>query len=308
MTDPAAAHPNPKRIKASPLARRLARQRGIDLSTLRGSGPGGRIVKADVERAAARGIRLGAAPAQTPPPRPLPAGPLPYHEDEYEAVAHSMMRKTIARRLSESKQQIPHFYLSLDVTMDRLIELRRQLNEAADGAFRLSVNDFIVKAAATALQQVPAANASWTEEAVLMHKHAHISVAVAIDGGLITPVVRYAERKSLIEISGEIKELPGRARSGALKPEEYSGGTFSISNLGMYGIRQFSAIVNPPEGAILAAGACTPRVVAEEGRPVVRQVMNLTLSCDHRVIDGAVGAAFLTALKKALELPAGLLL
>ncbi len=308
MTTTPSSRPG-NRIKASPLARRLARQKGIDLATVTGSGPGGRIVKADIEQAAKRGVRLGiGTAAATPPPRPLPTGPLPYHDDEYEAVENSMMRKAIARRLSESKQQVPHFYLSLDVTMDRLLDLRKQLNEAADGAFKLSVNDFIIKAVAGALQTVPAANATWTDQATLMHKHAHISVAVAIDGGLITPVVRYADRKSLVEISAEVKTLAARARAGELKPEEYSGGTFSISNLGMYGIRQFSAIVNPPEGAILAVGASEPRVVVEDGAPVVRNVMSLTLSCDHRVVDGAVGAEFLAALKKGLELPASLLL
>jgi len=298
------------RIKASPLARRLAKQKGINLAAIQGSGPNGRIVKADIEAASRRGISLGGSTAAvTPPPaRPLPQGPLPYHADEFDRVENSMMRKAIARRLSESKQQVPHFYLSVDVAMDRLMDLRAQLNEAADGAFRLSVNDFIIKAVAKALTDVPAANASWTDSDTLMHKHAHISVAVAIEGGLITPVIRFAEQKGITDISAEVKELAGRARAGELKPEEYSGGTFSISNLGMYGVKQFAAIVNPPEGAILAVGGTEERAVVENGAVIVRKMMTLTLSCDHRVVDGAVGAEFLAALKKHIEMPASVLI
>ncbi|MDQ6983074.1 MAG: pyruvate dehydrogenase complex dihydrolipoamide acetyltransferase, partial [Mariprofundus sp.] len=298
------------RIKASPLARRLAKQKGINLAAIQGSGPNGRIVKTDIENASRRGISLGGPTATVAPPplRPLPQGPLPYHADEYDRVENSMMRKAIARRLSESKQQVPHFYLSVDASMDRLMDLRAQLNEAADGALRLSVNDFIIKAVAKALTDVPAANASWTDSDTLMHKHAHISVAVAIDGGLITPVIRFAEQKGITAISAEVKELAGRARAGELKPEEYSGGTFSISNLGMYGVKQFAAIVNPPEGAILAVGGTDERAVAENGRVTIKKMMTLTLSCDHRVVDGAVGAEFLAALKKHIELPAGVLI
>ncbi|MCF6208353.1 MAG: 2-oxo acid dehydrogenase subunit E2, partial [Ghiorsea sp.] len=240
--------------------------------------------------------------------RPLPTGPMPYHADEYEAIENSMMRKAIARRLTESKQQVPHFYLSLDVEMDRLMDLRAQLNEAADGAFKLSVNDFIVKAVSKALVDVPAANASWADSHTYQHKHAHISIAVAIEGGLITPIVRFAEQKSIVDISNEIKELAGKARAGALKPEEYTGGTFSISNLGMYGIKQFQAIVNPPEGAILAVGGTDERAVAENGQVVVKKMMTLTLSCDHRVVDGTVGAEYLNALKKHIECPASVLI
>jgi len=301
---------NSKRIKASPLARRLAKQKGINLAAITGSGPNGRIVKSDVEKAAKRGINLGGAgSATTPPPiRPLPQGPLPYHEDEFERVENTMMRKAIARRLVESKQQVPHFYLTIDVAMDRLMDLRAQLNEAADGAFKLSVNDFIIKAVSKALVDVPAANASWTESYTLQHKHTHISVAVAIDGGLITPVIRFAEQKGVVDISAEVKDLAGRAREGALQPEEYTGGTFSISNLGMYGIKQFAAIVNPPEGAILAVGGTEERAVVESGEVKVKKMMSLTLSCDHRVVDGAVGAEFLAALKKHLETPASVLI
>ena len=300
---------NSRRVKASPLARRLARQKGINLAAIAGTGPNGRIVVADIEKAAKRGINLGgSAAASVPAARPAPAGPLPYHEDEFERIENSMMRKAIARRLTESKQTVPHFYLNVDVAMDRLMDLRAQLNEAANGDFKISVNDFIIKAVAKALVEVPAANASWTDAETLQHKHAHVSVAVAIDGGLITPVIRYAEQKGVVDISNEVKELAGRARKGELKPEEYSGGTFSISNLGMFGIKQFQAIVNPPEGAILAVGATEERAVVENGQVKVAQMMTLTLSCDHRVVDGAVGAMYLAALKKQLECPAGLLI
>ncbi|MDQ6995560.1 MAG: dihydrolipoamide acetyltransferase family protein, partial [Mariprofundaceae bacterium] len=259
---------NDKRIKASPLARRLAKQKGINIATLTGTGPRGRIVKADIEKASKRGINLGGQSFTPIALRPLPTGPMPYHADEYDAIENSMMRKAISRRLTESKQQVPHFYLSIDVQMDRLMDLRAQLNESADGSFKLSVNDFVVKAVAKALVDVPTANASWTETHIFQHKHAHISIAVAIDGGLITPVVRFSEQKSIVEISNEIKELAGKARKGALKPEEYTGGTFSISNLGMYGIKQFQAMVNPPEGVILAVGGTDERAVAENGQVV----------------------------------------
>jgi len=298
------------RIKASPLARRLAKQKGLNLAAISGTGPNGRITRADVEKAVCRGINLGGTDtvAAIPPARPLPQGPLPYHEDEFERIENSMMRKAIARRLVESKQTAPHFYLTIDVAMDRLMDLRAQINEAADGTFKLSVNDFILKAVARALVDVPAANASWTDSHTLMHKHAHISVAVAIDGGLITPVIRFAEQKGIVDISNEVKELAGRAREGALQPEEYTGGTFSVSNLGMFGIKQFSAVVNPPEGAILAVGATEDRAVVEGGEIKVKKMMSLTLSCDHRVVDGAVGAEFLAALKKYIETPASVLI
>ena len=301
---------NSRRIKASPLARRLAKQKGINLAAITGTGPRGRITKSDVEKAVKRGINLGGntGAVVTAAPRPMPTGPLPYHADEFERVENSMMRKAIARRLTESKQQVPHFYLNVDVEMDRLMDLRQQLNDSADGAFKLSVNDFVIKAVAKALVDVPAANASWTETDTLMHKHAHVSVAVAIDGGLITPVIRFSEQKGIIDISNEVKELAARARKGELQPEEYSGGTFSISNLGMYGVKQFAAIVNPPEGAILAVGGTEERPVVKNGVLTVAKVMTLTLSCDHRVVDGAVGAEFLAALKKHIETPASVLI
>jgi len=299
-----------RRIKASPLARRLAKQKGINLAAITGTGPNGRITKSDIEKAVRRGINLGGTgtAAMPPPARPLPQGPLPYHEDEFERIENTMMRKAIARRLVESKQTAPHFYLTIDVAMDRLMDLRTQLNEAADGAFKLSVNDFILKAVAKALVDVPAANASWTDSHTLMHKHAHVSVAVAIEGGLITPVIRFAEQKGIVDISNEVKELAGRAREGALKPEEYTGGTFSVSNLGMFGIKQFAAVVNPPEGAILAVGGTEERAVVDNGEVKVKKMMSLTLSCDHRVVDGAVGAEFLAALKKYIETPASVLI
>jgi len=304
-SEPAAS----KRIKASPLAKRLAKQLGVSLGSVHGTGAGGRITKTDVEKAAKAGIRIGAGePVVIPPPKPLPQGPLPYHEDDFERVENSMMRKAIARRLTESKQMAPHFYLTVDVAMDRLLDLRAQLNEAAGGSFKLSVNDLVIKAAAKSLVDVPDANASWTESHTLRHKYAHISVAVALEGGLITPVIRYAEQKTVVEISHEVKELAGRAREGGLKPEEYTGGTFSISNLGMFGVRQFAPVVNPPEGAILAVGATEFRPVVEDGEVRVKQMMTVTLSCDHRVVDGAVGANVLAALKRHLEAPAGLLI
>ena len=301
---------NSRRIKASPLARRLAKQKGINLAAISGSGPKGRVIKADVEKVVKQGINLGGSTGAVipPAPRPMPTGPLPFHEDEFERTENSMMRKAIARRLTESKQQVPHFYLNVDVEMDRLMDLRQQLNDAADGAFKLSVNDFVIKAVAKALVDVPAANTSWTEADTLMHKHAHVSVAVAIEGGLITPVIRFAEQKGIVDISTEVKELAARARKGELQPEEYAGGTFSISNLGMYGIKNFSAIVNPPEGAILAVGGTEERPVVKDGALAVAKVMTLTLSCDHRVVDGAVGAEFLAALKKHIETPASVLI
>ncbi len=303
-TAKAASKPASKRIKASPLARSLAKKLGLSLSAIRGSGPGGRITKADIEKASKAGIRLGLGEAvNTPPPRPLP-----YHEDEFEKFENSMMRKAIARRLVESKQHTPHFYLNADICMSRFLDLRAQLNEAAAGSFKLSVNDLIIKAVAKALVDVPEANASWTQTHTLRHKHAHVSVAVAIDGGLITPVIRYAEQKNLVEISVEVKELAEKARAGELQPEEYTGGTFSISNLGMYGISQFAAVINPPEGAILAVGATEERAVVVDGEIQVSPMMTVTLSCDHRVVDGAVGANFLAAFTRYMEAPASLLL
>jgi pyruvate dehydrogenase E2 component (dihydrolipoamide acetyltransferase) len=309
---PAAATDN--RIFASPLAKRLAQQHGLDLSRVIGSGPHGRIVKSDIEKAAASGAAKAApapAAAKAPPTAPaVPSTPV-FGEPEFELVPHSMMRKTIARRLQESKQFVPHFYLTVDCEIDRLLKVREEINAGAPkegaGAFKLSVNDLIIKACAIALKQVPAANASWSDEGVKMYKTSDVSVAVAIPNGLITPVIRRAEDKRLSEISSEMKGLAARAKEGKLKPEEYTGGGFSLSNLGMFGIKDFAAIINPPQGCILAIGAGEQRPVVKNGQLAVATVMSCTLSVDHRVVDGAIGAEFLSALKKLIENPLAML-
>ena len=295
------------RVFASPLARRLAGDAGIDLTAVAGSGPRGRIVKKDVEAAIAAGpVPAAVAPAITGGPTPAPAGDLPGMPG-YDAIPHSMMRKTIARRLTESKQTAPHFYLTVDCRIDELLDLRKKLNANAND-YKLSVNDLIIRAAALALKEVPEANASWFEDAVRMWHTVDISVAVAIEGGLITPIIRGAEGKGLKAISSEMKDLAERARVGKLAPEEYQGGTFSISNLGMFGIKEFSAVINPPQGAILAVGAGEPRPVVVDGALAVGTVMTCTLSVDHRVVDGAVGAAFMQVFKGLIEEPLKMLL
>jgi pyruvate dehydrogenase E2 component (dihydrolipoamide acetyltransferase) len=288
------------RIFASPLARRIAADAGLDLGHVSGSGPRGRIVKRDVEAAIASGVSPAA------PAAPAAVGAMPGMPD-YIAIPNSMMRKTIARRLSESKQQAPHFYLTVDCRLDELLELRKKLNNNATD-FKLSVNDLIIRAAALALKQVPAANASWFEDEIRQWQAVDISVAVAIDGGLITPIIRGAEGKGLKQISAEMKDLAGRARDGKLLPEEYQGGTFSISNLGMFGIKEFAAVINPPQGAILAVGAGEQRPVVNDGELAVATVMSCTLSSDHRVVDGAVGAEFMQAFKLLIEDPLKMLL
>ena len=312
---PAAPPPQPvasgERIIASPLARRMASQAGLDLAGVSGTGPNGRIVKADVEAAIAGGASAApaaasAAPAGAPA-APTNAEKLPF-EPEFELEAHSTMRKTIARRLTESKQQVPHFYLTVDCEIDELLTLRKTLNEKGDGAYKLSVNDLVIKAAAIALRRVPKANASWTDEGVKLYKSADIAVAVAIDGGLITPVVRQADNKGMETISSEMKELSARARDGKLGPEEYQGGTFSISNLGMYGIKDFCAVINPPQACILAVGAGEQRPVVKDGALAVATVMSCTLSVDHRAVDGAIGAEYLGAFKTMIEDPLNMLL
>ena len=312
---PAAPPPQPaasgERIIASPLARRMASQAGLDLAGVSGTGPNGRIVKADVEAAIAGGASAApaaasAAPAGAPA-APTNAEKLPF-EPEFELEAHSTMRKTIARRLTESKQQVPHFYLTVDCEIDELLTLRKTLNEKGDGAYKLSVNDLVIKAAAIALRRVPKANASWTDEGVKLYKSADIAVAVAIDGGLITPVVRQADYKGMETISSEMKELSARARDGKLGPEEYQGGTFSISNLGMYGIKDFCAVINPPQACILAVGAGEQRPVVKDGALAVATVMSCTLSVDHRAVDGAIGAEYLGAFKTLIEDPLNMLL
>ena len=291
---PAAARDG-QRIKASPLARKMAAQAGIDLGTLSGSGPKGRIVKADIE-AAVGGATAAPAAAPTAPA----AG-------SYTEVPLSNMRKTIARRLSESKQTIPHYYLSIDCELDRLLTLRKELN-ARDEGFKLSVNDFVVRAVGLALRKVPEANAGWSETALLQYDTVDVSVAVAIDDGLITPIVRDADRKGLATISAEVKDLAARARDRKLLPHEYQGGSFSVSNLGMFGIREFAAVINPPQSGILAVGAGEQRAVVKDGALAVATVMTCTLSADHRVIDGAIGARLLAAFKGYLEEPLTMLL
>ena len=306
---PAPAPAAGKRIFASPLAKRLAQQHGLDLSRIVGSGPQGRVVKSDIDKAAASGTAK-AAPAGAKAPPSVP-GFQAFGEPEFELHPHSMMRKTIARRLQESKQFVPHFYLTIDCEIDRLLKVREEVNAGAPkegkGAFKLSVNDFVIKACAVALKQVPAANASWSDEGVKLYKSADISVAVAIPNGLITPIIRHAEDKRLSDISAEMKDLAGRAKGGKLKPEDYTGGSFSLSNLGMFGIKDFAAIVNPPQGCIMAVGAGEQRAVVKNGALAVATVMSCTLSVDHRVVDGAIGAEYLAAFRKLIENPLAML-
>ncbi|MCX2560407.1 pyruvate dehydrogenase complex dihydrolipoamide acetyltransferase [Acetobacter farinalis] len=293
---PAAAAPTGKRIIASPLAKRIASQKGLDLSRIKGTGPHGRIIRRDVENASVQATAV--APAVTAAVAPAPAS---------RSVPHSSMRKVIARRLSEAKSTIPHFYVSVDVELDALLALRTQLNATspAEGpdAFKLSVNDMLVKAAAIALKRVPNVNASFTDEAMILHESADISIAVSIPDGLITPILKHAERKSLKEISQETKDLVKRARAGKLKPEEFQGGTFSISNMGMYGVRDFSAIINPPQAAILAIAAGKKQPVVKGNELAIATVMTVTLSVDHRVVDGAVAAEWLSAFRSVVESP-----
>lgn len=290
---------------ASPLARRMAEQYGLDLSKIRGSGPGGRIGKEDVEAArekaaAGQGDASPSAPATAAPAQTPSYGP------KFHQVPISATRRVIAKRLCESKQQIPHFYLTIDCQIDALMKLRAEMN-ALSGKSKLSVNDFVVRAAALALRQVPAANASWTDAAILQYDEVDISVAVTAPGGLITPIIRQADLKDLHQISDEMRELAHRAKEGKLKPEEFQGGGFTISNLGMYGVRQFAAIINPPQGCILAVGSGEPRAIVKDGQLAVASVMTCTLSVDHRVVDGAVGAEFLQAFKSLIENPPGML-
>jgi pyruvate dehydrogenase E2 component (dihydrolipoamide acetyltransferase) len=309
---PAPAAASGSRIFASPLAKRLAQQHGLDLSRVVGSGPHGRVVKSDIDKVAAGGTAKAApAGAKAPPAAPSVPGFQAFGEPEFELHPHSMMRKTIARRLQESKQFVPHFYLTIDCEIDRLLKVREEVNAGAPkegkGAFKLSVNDFVIKACAVALKQVPAANASWSDEGVKMYKSADISVAVAIPNGLITPIIRHAEDKRLSDISAEMKDLAGRAKGGKLKPEDYTGGSFSLSNLGMFGIKDFAAIVNPPQGCIMAVGAGEQRAVVKNGALAVATVMSCTLSVDHRVVDGAIGAEYLAAFRKLIENPLAML-
>ena len=305
-----------ERVFASPLAKRIAKQAGIDLASVKGSGPGGRIVKADLDGAPAHAPVASPAPAAAPAPvaapAPKPAAPAPAIAAPHKAIPHSTMRKVIARRLTESKQSVPHFYLNLDIELDALLKLRAELNAKSPkegaGAFKLSVNDLIIKACGVALKRHPGVNASWTDEAIVQYDEVDISVAVAIPDGLITPIVKGADRLGLAAISNAMKDLAARAKAGKLKPEEFQGGGFSISNLGMFGISSFSAIINPPQAAILAVGAGEKRAVVKGDAIVAATVMTATLSVDHRVIDGALGAEFLATLKKLIEEPLSLLL
>ena len=286
------------RVFASPLARRLAKQHGIDLNTLIGSGPNGRIVKRDIE--------AGSAVVVSSPVMAQPSTVSPSTLGDYTEVPHSGMRRTIARRLTESKSTIPHFYLSVDCRMDRLMSLRSEINTAMPR--KISVNDFIVRAVAVALREVPQANVGWTENAMRQYTQADIAVAVSTDFGLITPIVRAADRKSLSMISQEIADLAERARASQLRPDEYQGGSFSVSNLGMFGVSEFSAIINPPQAAILAVGMTQQVPVVEDGAVKIASVMRCTLSVDHRAIDGALAAQWLAAFKRFLENPLSMLI
>jgi pyruvate dehydrogenase E2 component (dihydrolipoamide acetyltransferase) len=311
---------NGAKVFASPLAKRMAKDAGLDLTKISGSGPHGRIVERDVKAALSGGFASRAASA-------APTGALQtlatgmadssvkqlFEAGSYEEVPHDSMRKTIARRLLESKQTVPHFYVTADIELDALLKAREEINatapKGADGkpTYKLSVNDFVIKALAAALVRVPEANVTWTEGSMLKHKHADVGVAVSIPGGLITPVIRKADLKSLSAISNEMKDLAARARNRKLKPEEYQGGTTAVSNLGMFGVKQFAAIVNPPHATILAVGAGEQRPVVKNGQLTVATVMTVTFSTDHRAVDGALGAELLSALKEFIENPVSML-
>ena len=323
-TTASATGSNEGRMFSSPLARRIAKENGIDITTLKGSGPRNRVIKRDVEAAMAGGV--GAASAKTEPaakaaatPASTPSGMSDdailklYADDSYELIPHDGMRKTIAARLTEAKQTIPHFYLTIDCDLDALLALRSQLNAAAtkdsDGkpAYKISVNDMVIKAHALALRAVPDANVSWSAGGMLKHKHSDIGVAVSIPGGLITPIITRAEEKSLSTISSEMKDLAKRARDRKLQPSEYQGGTSAVSNLGMFGVKDFAAIVNPPHGSILAVGAGTQRAVIKDGAVAAATIMSVTLSTDHRAVDGALGAELMQAFKGFIENPMSML-
>jgi pyruvate dehydrogenase E2 component (dihydrolipoamide acetyltransferase) len=311
-----------ERVFASPLARRVAKDAGIELASVKGSGPHGRIIETDVKSALAGGTAKRAPGAQPQAPGARPAMPAGMSDDvirklfepgTFTEVPHDGMRKTIARRLTEAKATIPHFYLSVDCHLDALLRLREEINAAAprdkEGtpAYKLSVNDFVIKALALALMRVPDANVSWTESAMLKHKDADVGVAVSIPGGLITPIVRKAQTKTLSVISNEMRDLANRAKARKLKPQEYEGGTTAVSNLGMFGVTNFSAVINPPHATILAVGAGEKRVVVKNDAPSVATMMTVTLSTDHRAVDGALGAELLSAFKRLIEKPASML-
>ena len=314
---PAAPKAAGARVFASPLARRIAAEKGLDLASVQGSGPHGRIVRADVEAAKAAPVAAATAPVAAAPAAVAPAmaaGPSTetvlktYADRPFTEVKLDGMRKTIAARLTEAKQTVPHFYLRRDIELDALMAFRAELNAKLEArGVKLSVNDFIIKACALALQQVPGANAVWAGDRVLQFKKSDVAVAVAIEGGLFTPVLRDAEAKSLSALSGEMKDLAKRARDRKLAPHEYQGGSFAISNLGMFGIDNFDAIINPPHAAILAVGAGVSKAIVKNGAVVVGTVMSVTLSVDHRVIDGALGAQLVNAIKDNLENPLAML-
>lgn len=306
-TAPAAASLPGSGRRATPLARRLARQKGLSLDAIAGSGPHGRIVAADVEAAKTTKPAAGTAPALAAPLEDVRGF---YQPGSYDVVPLDGMRRTIAQRLTQSKQTVPHFYLSTSCVLDELLSVRERLNGHAPKnadktpAWKLSVNDFIIKALALALQKVPAANVTFANDSILQHKTSDVGVAVAIEGGLFTPIIRAAESKTLSQISIEMKDLATRARSRKLQPSEYQGGTTAVSNLGMFGVEQFNAIINPPQATILAVGAGAETFVAVNKQPVLKTVMKVTLSCDHRAVDGAVGAELLAAFKSLIEEPA----
>ena len=281
------------RIFASPLAKRLAADKGVNLLSVEGSGPYGRIIKADIEKLSIEKLPSGVACS------------VRRSEKEYNIVPHTNMRKIIAARLVESKQNVPHFYLNIECALDKLLDMRQDINEIASDAthHKISVNDLVIRASAMALRDVPHANASWDDAGIMFYNNVDVAVAVAIDGGLITPVLRNADQKSLMDLSSEMKNLAKKAKENKLKPEEFQGGSFTISNLGMYGIRRFSAIINPPQSCILAVGEGVKRAIVEDDKIVIRTMMDVTLSCDHRVVDGAVGAQFLKAFKNYIEKP-----
>jgi pyruvate dehydrogenase E2 component (dihydrolipoamide acetyltransferase) len=313
-----------RHVVASPLARRMAQEAGIDLAGIVGSGPQGRVVKTDVEAAQKSGIAGATASESAVRPANTPSAAAPvgmsdrqilavYPEGSYELKPHDSLRRIIARRLTEAKQTIPHIYLTVDTEIDALVKLRMDINQAAPEGddrkpiWRISINDFVIKALALALRDVPDANVTWTEGGMLHHRHSDIGVAVAIPGGLITPVVREAETKSLARISNEMKDFAERARVRKLLPQEYQGGSTSVSNLGMYGTREFAAVINPPQSSILAVGAGMERPVVRSGRIEIANVMTVTLSADHRAVDGAIAAELLKAFKRHIEKPGGML-
>ena len=318
-------HDKGDRVFASPLARRLAKEAGIDLSAVSGSGPHGRVVKSDVEGAkASGGAKSAAAPAAKSADAPAVKAPTPtpasdeaikklFPEGSFEEIPHDGMRKTIARRMTEARQTVPTFYVTVDCEIDALLALREQINAAApksDGkpVWKISVNDMVVKALGVALAQVPDANVSWTEAAMLRHKHADVGVAVALpNNGLITPIIRAVETKTLSTIAKEMKDFSARAKDRKLKPEEYQGGTSAVSNLGMFGVKDFTAVINPPHSTILAVGGGEKRAVVKGDQIVVATVMSITLSCDHRAVDGALGATLVSAVKRLIENPMGML-